>query len=231
MNIALIEDNEVYIKLISKYLEAYEDIELVGAYTNPIDALKSDNSKVDLWMLDVELPQLNAFEILNAFGKHKPVVLISGNAKYGAEAFEYNTIDFLKKPFDSDRFHSTIEKAIKYFERGQKNAQSNQETANEIYVKSGKVWVKVKLKDLYHIKSNNDKIVLYLDNQEITVNSTLTDFYEKLPQNLFMRIHRSYIVNIKKVEKVDGEVIEVNERTLPVSNTYLSELYDRLNLV
>lgn len=231
MKLALIEDNEVYIKLIERYLEAYDDIELVGAYTNPIDALKSDHSDVDIWILDVELPQLNAFELLNAFGKHKPVILVSGNAKYGAEAFEYNTIDFLKKPFDSDRFHQTIEKALKYFEKTQPQQSNAQEQSNEIYVKSGKVWVKVKLKDLYHIKSNNDKIVLYLDNKELTVNSTLTDFYEKLPQNLFMRIHRSYIVNIKRVEKVDGEVIEVNQRTLPVSNTYLGELYERLNLV
>lgn len=230
MKIALIEDDEVYIKLIQRYLQSFNQIELVGAFTNPIEALKSNSDEVDLWMLDVELPQLNAFELLNAFGKKKPVVLISGNAKYGADAFEYNTIDFLKKPFDKERFTETIQKALKYF-KTQSGKEDTKAVQNEIFVKSDKVWIKIDLKDLYHIKSNNDKIILHLKDEEHTVNSTLTEFYNKLPHQLFMRIHRSYIVNIKRVDKIDGEVIEVNKRTLPVSNTYLNELYDRLNLV
>ena len=222
----IIDDDEIAIEILKHYISKTEMLKLTGTYKNSRSAINGlVPNEVDVIFLDVEMPEMSGIEFLESYEKPPPVIITSQKKEYGADAFNYNTIDYLHKPFSYSRFLKAVNKTQSYY----KNSTSREN--ENLFVKIERVWTKIPIKEIIHIKADNDYVQLYTEKEKYKVLSSLKDILEKLPQKDFMQIHRSRIVQISKIDTIDGELIEVNKRLLPVSKTYLKELHERLNMI
>lgn len=226
---AVIDDDNMIIEVVKNFIDKIDYVELVGIYPNPAEAL--NNLKVeelDFLILDVEMPELTGIEFIQSLAKVPPLILMSSKKEYGVDAFEHNAVDYLHKPFNFARFMKAIQKVKITLEEESAPAAQNDEN---IYVKKEGVWEKLITNDILYVKADNDAVIVYTADDSFKVNKSLKDFFDRLPQDRFMRIHRSYVVQFEKIDKLDGEVIAIGQKTFPVSKSYINELYDRLNLI
>jgi two-component system, LytTR family, response regulator len=225
---AIIDDDPIFTQVISHYLSGVDIIKLSGIYHSPTDALNQINFKeVDFLYLDVEMPEMNGLTFLNSLTIIPPIVIVSSKKKYGVEAFEFNALDYLHKPVSHARFLKSANKVKTYFEKVKVSEVSAQQN---IFIKYDGVHLRLAVNDISIIRANDNDVTLFANGKSYKTHLRLKDIYDMLPQNEFMQVHRSFIVQLSKIDKVDGEVIEINTRTIPVSRTYLSELYERLNI-
>ena len=225
---AIIDDDQLFTKVIEHYLSTVDVIHLDGIYHNPAEALNKINfNETDFLFLDMEMPGIDGISFLNSLTVVPPIVVVSGKKTYGVDAFEYNAIDYLHKPISNARFLKSVNKIKSFFEKNKIPETSIQQN---IFIKHEGVHIKLIVNDINIIRANDNDVTLVANGKSYKTHLRLKDIYEMLPQTEFMQVHRSFIVQLSKIDKVDGEVIEINGRTIPVSRTYLSELYERLRI-
>jgi DNA-binding LytR/AlgR family response regulator len=161
----------------------------------------------------VEMPIINGFDFLESLIKRPQIILITGKPDYALKAFEYDITDYLQKPISPTRFDFSVKRAVSRYE--QKHGIHNDE--EHIFVKSNLKKRKVILNNIKWIEALGDYIKLVSDEANIIVLSTLTAFESELPKDKFLRIHKSYIVNLDKIEKFSGKSVEVEGKQLPLS--------------
>ena len=225
---AIIDDDSLFTQIIEHYLSSVDVIQLDGIYHNPADALNKINfNEIDFLFLDMEMPGMDGISFLTSLTVVPPIVVVSGKKTYGVDAFEYNAIDYLHKPISNVRFLKSVNKIKAFFEKTKMSETSVQQN---IFIKHEGVHIRLAVNDINIIRANDNDVTLVANGKSYKTHLRLKDIYELLPQTEFMQVHRSFIVQLSKIDKVDGEVIEINGRTIPVSRTYLSELYERLRI-
>ncbi|TND07257.1 MAG: response regulator of the LytR/AlgR family [Bacteroidetes bacterium] len=225
---AIIDDDNVFTEIIRHYISRVDFVDLAGVFNDCREASAAlDLTQVDFLFLDVEVPGMSGIEMLQSMPVAPPVVLISGKKEYGADAFDHDSIDYLHKPVLFERFQKSIHKVRRYFEQVR---QKNSKTQGSLFVRQERIWVRIQVSDILYIKANDNNVVLKTAERTYKVHSALRELLAQLPESDFLQVHRSFIVQLNKIEKVDGEVIEINNRTIPVSKTYLKEMYKRLNI-
>jgi len=225
---AIIDDDSLFTQVIEHYLSSVDVIHLDGIYHNGAEALNKINfNEIDFLFLDMEMPGMDGISFLNSLAVMPPIVIVSGKKTYGVDAFEYNAIDYLHKPISNARFLKSVNKIRAHFEKSKLPQTSIQQN---IFIKHEGIHLRLVVNDIYIIRANDNDVTLVANGKSYKTHLRLKDIYEMLPQDEFMQVHRSFIVQLSKIDKVDGEVIEVNGRTIPVSRTYLSELYERLRI-
>jgi len=225
---AIIDDDPLFTKILEQYLSEVDNIEVVGTYDNPSTALNKINfHEIDFLYLDVEMPGMTGLEFLNSLSVVPPIVIVSGEKAYGADAFEYNAIDYLHKPISHARFLKSAGKVKAYFEKVKVADITGQQN---IFIKHDGMHIRLAVDDIFTVRANDNDVTIATNGKSYKTHLRLKDIYDMLPQNDFMQVHRSFIVQLSKIDKVDGEVIEINSRTIPVSRTYINELYERLKI-
>jgi DNA-binding LytR/AlgR family response regulator len=225
---AIIDDDPIFTQVMTHYLSGVDIIKLSGIYHSPTEALNQINFKeIDFLYLDIEMPEMNGLTFLNSLTIIPPIVIVSSKRKYGVDAFEFNALDYLHKPVSHARFLKSANKVKTYFE---KVKVSDTSTQQNIFIKYDGVHLRLAVNDISIIRANDNDVTLFANGKSYKTHLRLKDIYDMLPQKEFMQVHRSFIVQLSKIDKVDGEVIEINTRTIPVSRTYLNELYERLNI-
>ncbi|HXU27324.1 MAG TPA: LytTR family DNA-binding domain-containing protein [Bacteroidia bacterium] len=225
---AIIDDDSLFTQVIEHYLSSVDVIHLDGIYHNGAEALNKINfNEIDFLFLDMEMPGMDGISFLKSLAVMPPIVIVSGKKTYGVDAFEYNAIDYLHKPISNARFLKSVNKIRAHFEKSKLPQTSIQQN---IFIKHEGIHLRLVVNDIYIIRANDNDVTLVANGKSYKTHLRLKDIYEMLPQDEFMQVHRSFIVQLSKIDKVDGEVIEVNGRTIPVSRTYLSELYERLRI-
>jgi DNA-binding LytR/AlgR family response regulator len=225
---AIIDDDSLFTQIIEHYLSSVDVIHLDGVYHDPAEALSKINfNEIDFLFLDMEMPVIDGISFLNSLTVVPPIVVVSGKKSYGVDAFEYNAIDYLHKPISNARFLKSINKIKTFFEKTKMPETSVQQN---IFIKHEGVHIRLIVNDINIIRANDNDVTLIANGKSYKTHLRLKDIHEMLPQTEFMQVHRSFIVQLSKIDKVDGEVIEINGRTIPVSRTYLSELYERLRI-
>jgi two-component system LytT family response regulator len=225
---AIIDDDPLFTQIIEHYLAGVDCIEVVGIYHNSTEALNKINfNELDLLYLDVEMPGMNGLEFLNSLTVIPPLILVSGKKTYGVDAFDYNAIDYLHKPISHARFLKSISKVKSHFEKSKITETLNQQN---IFIKHDGIHIRLAVSDIFLVRANDNDVTVVTNGRSYKTHLRLKDIYDMLPQKDFMQVHRSFIVQLSKIDKVDGEVIEINSRTIPVSRTYINELYERLKI-
>ena len=225
----VLEDDPIYQKIVQNYIERTPGVELVNVYTNSSEAIESGKSDhADLLIVDVEMPDFSGIEFVQMVNASGPVIVISSNKEYGPEAFEINAIDYLHKPFSYRRFKLSIEKATKYL--GRRLDEMPREEPNQLFVKVEGLWHKIELGEISYIKASNNNVVIKTAEKRILANIKLKDILDKLPVQNFCQVHRSYVVNLQYIDKLDSQVLEIEGRNIPISRTFQKELYNRLNI-
>ncbi|MCB0706570.1 MAG: response regulator transcription factor [Saprospiraceae bacterium] len=212
----IIDDDPLITDLIQHYCSKVPEIEYCISCNQALDGLKLiSNQDFDILFLDYNMPELDGKGILEMKQDSSKVIMITSNKEFAVESYTYpDIIDFLLKPISFDRFYKSIEK---YQSMGQeKPARRNPET---FFVKDGTKWIQVQIKELTHIKSESNYVILYSKEKQIMSLMNLKDLENDLP-DYFVRVHRSFIVNTKLIEYITSEEISIPGKIIPVGATY-----------
>lgn len=224
----IIDDDKVFTKILEHYISKVDFLQLEQTFHSSPRAFNEIKiNQIDLIFLDMEIPEMHGLEFLNALSTKPALVFVSKSNIYGPEAFDHDAIDYLHKPISLSRFlKSSIKIKNHFIDKISQSPIKN----NSIFIRHEGLWQKLFLNDICIVKADNNYVVIITENERYRTNIKLKEIIDKLPSKDFMQVHRSYVVQLNKIKKVDGEVIDVNGKTLPVSRTYLNELYKRLNL-
>ncbi len=222
----IVDDSTLQRLSIVRLIDNHPSLNLVAEYNNAIEAkIGLADQKVDLIFLDIEMPILSGFDLLDDLEDKPQVIFITGKTKYAFKAFDYDAVDYLRKPISKERFLNAVHKAITNFKL--KNEDDFDE-GEFIFVKSNLKKRKVFLNDLRYIEALGDYVKLVTEHDALVVLSTMKAFEALLPSDRFLRIHKSYIVNIEKVERYNSKVIELDNEQLPLSRNRKADLVEAL---
>ena len=223
---AVVDDSNVQRLAIVKLIKDHPSLKLVAEYNNAIDTRNGLlDIEVDLIFLDIEMPILTGFELLDGLPNKPHIIFVTGKTKYAFKAFDYDAIDYLHKPFSKDRFMSAVAKALNLFKL---KVDGPPEDDEFIFVKSNLKNRKVFLSKLKYIEALGDYVKFVTDKDSFIVLSTMKFFENQLPPEKFLRIHKSYIVNLEKIERYNSRNIEIDNQQIPLSRHKKSELVEAL---
>jgi DNA-binding LytR/AlgR family response regulator len=229
INCIVIDDDQVSIKLINHFVANTEGLHFLSSFSNPIEAanfLRKEAATVDLIFLDVEMPEMSGIQLLEAFDNLPPVILITTKEKYAVKAFEHKVLHYLVKPFDYSKFLKAIERFYKNYE------SKNTQNFDYIFIKENGLLSKIGQNEIRFCEALGDYVKIHVSDKIHIVNSTMKNIEEKLKGNKkFLRLHRSYIINLDYLENLDADTAVVGGKMVPVGNKFKSELQARLNII
>ena len=231
MTIVAVDDEPLALQLITRYIEETPELSLLGKFTNPLEAavFLKENS-VDIVMLDIQMPDLNGIEFTRQMIKGPKVIFTTAYKKYAIEGFKLEVVDYLVKPFSYQDFLKAIQRAEKLINL-EKKSYENIESNNEfLYLKSNYKIKRLKFNDIQYIEGFNDYVRIYAASSLEPIQSqiTLKVLEAKLPAGKFMRIHRSFIVNLQMVDTIDRGRIVFGKVYIPVGDQYKEKFEDYL---
>ena len=241
----IIEDEKPARDLIKAYLKDHTEIELIGEYDNGFDGLKAINElKPDAVFLDVQMPKLNGFEILEVIEHQPAIIFTTAYDKYAIRAFEQNAVDYLLKPFSRDRFDDSIRKLKERIENNSGEneiekirlhfAESDEKLHRVVIKKSGKIHV-ISTDDIHFLEAQDDYVMIYTEEGKHLKQQTMKYFENHLDQEQFVRVHRSYIANIGYIERIEPYektnfiIILKDGKKVPVSRSGMQALKENLD--
>jgi DNA-binding LytR/AlgR family response regulator len=219
-----IDDEPLALQLISEYCQRISFLRLEKTFTNTDEAhAYLVENTVDLLFLDIQMPDINGVQFYKNLSKKPPVIFTTAFKDYAVEGFNVDAVDYLLKPFEYDRFLKACYKAKEYIEF--LNSQELQ--MNSIFVKVNYEIMKINLKDIDLIEALDDYIKIYIPPTPVLTLMTLKNIAEKLPTRDFIRVHRSFIVPIAKVDKFSKTKLWVKGKEIPIGSSY-THVYDQL---
>ena len=229
----IVDDEPLAIEAIQMHVEKFDSLKLVA---NCMDAFQAfdilNKTRVDLMFLDIQMPEITGLDFLKSLKTPPKVILTTAYREYAIDAFDLNVIDYLLKPISFDRFMQAINK---FYE------QSNSEllvpgntfhiqgsNPDHIFVRSDKKNVKIRFEEILYIESIKDYVKIICKSRTIISKILISELESKLPTELFLRIHRSYIINIQNIEAYSHTHIEVPGKELPIGRNYKNEVINTL---
>jgi len=236
MNCIIIDDDLFIREIIKKQLKSQPNISVIGDFSDPLFAIKCVNeNKIDFIILDIHMPNFNGFDFINSMKNPIPIILITSDKEFAIKAFEYdNVIDYLLKPIETERLLKSVEKVVKLILIFDKNTSGKIVPINEpdeLYVGVGKKLVKLRFSSIFLIEANGDYITIHADDTKHIVHSTMKKIEDKLPQSMFFKVHRSFIVNLTKLIDIEDNTILIKDKIIPISRLKKQELIEKLNLL
>ncbi|MEY4134894.1 MAG: LytR/AlgR family response regulator transcription factor [Saprospiraceae bacterium] len=234
IKVIIVDDEPLAQDVLETYIEKIPELHLVRKCNNALEAnevLKREH--VDLMFLDIQMPQLTGIDFVKTLARPPLVIFTTAYSNYAVEGFELNALDYLLKPISLERFMKAVNKAQEQLDLQQKERPEEHQSDNFIFVKADKKLVKVNFDEVVYIEGLKDYVIIRLENQRVITLQTMKSLEDKLPVAKFKRIHRSYIVNIDRIEAIVGNMIEVMEKNqpkhLPIGKNYRDELLDMIN--
>lgn len=228
----IVDDEPLAIEVLKSHIEKFESFEVVATCQNAIEAFDSLNKKkVDLIFLDIQMPGMKGTDFLKNL-KHPPkVILTTAYREYALEGYELDVIDYILKPISFERFFKAVNKYY-HANSGEiiiDSSEKENRSESYIYVNANKKIYKVFLSDILYVESIKDYITIHKHSQKITAKYTLSAFEDKLPESEFLRIHRSYIVSLKKIVSFTANTVEISNKELPIGRNYRNSVFKALN--
>ncbi len=242
INVIIVDDEPLAQDVLETYIEKIPDLNLVTKCSNALEANEALRSNdIDLMFLDIQMPQLTGTDFLRSLANPPVVIFTTAYSNYAVDGFELNALDYLLKPISLERFLKAANKAIEQIElkrQGNQNGgaaprASAEPEADFMFVKADNKLVRVYYKDVVYIEGLKDYVIIRQTDSRVVTLQTMKSLEQKLPSNIFRRIHRSYIVNISKIDAVMGNMVEVKEKGqakhLPVGKNYRDDLLALIN--
>jgi len=216
---------------LKQLVSQVQTLELVAECTDAMEALQAFNSKqVDLLLLDIEMPDMSGLDLIKKLGNKRPLIIFTTAKKdYAVEAFELNVVDYLVKPISLPRFTQAIEKAQEAVESNREEVKVEEQ--GFVFVKDNGVLKRISIDDILFLEAMGDYVKVHTAQKFHVVHATLKSIEEKLPLSKFVRVHRSYIVAINKIDYIQEGTISIGKTTIPVADTHKASLSKRLNLL
>jgi DNA-binding LytR/AlgR family response regulator len=234
LNCLIIDDEPLAIRLLSDYLEKTEGLSLLKAFTDPIEALQfADKQTPDLIFLDIQMPELTGIQFMKIANGKYPIILTTAYDHYALDSYEFDVIDYLLKPISLDRFMIAANKARKRLQPAVASVSvaspANQEVPLDyIFVKSDYKTLKIDLADIYYLEGLGDYVAIHLKEKKILTLENMKHFEATLPEQNFIRVHKSFLVGIDKIEFIERNRIVIKDQRLPIGATYRDAFWDRI---
>lgn len=226
----IVDDNAMSRMFVRQLLEQIPFIFITGECDNAVDALDElHKGETDILFLDIEMPGMSGIEMLRTLSIRPLTILTSANKGYGTEAYELNVVDYLVKPLQLPRTIMAINRATELLK--QKDAYLNEIHPEYLFIKENKIIRKILIEDIYMLESRGDYVKIYVTEKYHVVHATLKLFEDRLPSSRFMRVHRSYMVAIDKIDYIEENVLYLNTIPVPLSDSYRSLFLKKLNLL
>lgn len=223
----VVDDSAIQRLAITKLVEDHPVLELVAEYSSALETKKGLNThKVDLIFLDIEMPILNGFQLLDVLNNTPEIIFVTGKTEHAFKAFNYDAVAYLKKPLDKGLFNTAVEKAIAQVKLKQNYTEPDEDY---IFVKSNLKKRKVYVNDIKWIEALGDYVKVVTNEQSYVVLSTMKAFEKELPEGRFLRIHKSYIVSLEKIDRFNSKNVEVGTIEIPLSRNKKSTLMEALS--
>ncbi|MEM1258709.1 MAG: LytTR family DNA-binding domain-containing protein [Bacteroidota bacterium] len=242
MNCIIIDDEPLAINIIKSYCDDIGGLKVIKTFTNPLESISVIQSKgIDLVFLDIEMPQITGIEFLKSIDKKPLFIFTTAYPEFAIDGFELNAVDYLVKPIPFPRFVTAINRAkeLKSLQEGMGRARNvssasgkNTDINQFIFVKSDYGNVKIKLDNITHIQGLKDYLKIHLDTEKKPILTLMNfkDIEAKLSNTNFIRVHRSFIVNIHKIHSVQKSKIVIYDIRIPIGDSYKVDFFTRLGL-
>lgn len=225
----IVDDEPLAIEVIENYLSNFTEIEIAGKCSNAILAMEIlSKKKIDLIFLDIQMPKISGLSFISSLKNPPKIILVTAYRDYAVDGFELDVLDYLLKPVSLERFIKAVDKYysslilndnITHF-----SVPAKDFAERSIFVKSERKMVRIFLDDIYLIESLKEYVIIYKKDKKIITKSSISFFEEFLPHNLFIRIHRSFIIAVSKIEAYSNVSVEVLQKEIPIGRIYKNEI-------
>lgn len=235
MKCLIIDDDATARLIVNKLCSQVENIEVVEEFSNAIEGIKFLNSNtVDVIFLDIHMPSFSGFDFIKTLKDPPRIILTTSDRNFAIDAFEYDcVVDYLVKPIELDRFKKSIHK-LSVFEskvKTEETQNSSESSVNDLYVNIDRRLIKINIPDIYLVEAKGDYIKIKTESSNHIVHSTLKKIESKLPADMFLKVHRSYVINIHRIIDIEDNSVLIKKDVIPVSRSNRGELMKRLNLL
>ncbi|PKA82617.1 LytTR family two component transcriptional regulator [Ulvibacter sp. MAR_2010_11] len=237
MNCIIIDDEKTARSILTHLCSKYEELDVISEFSNAIDAIKFLNkNEIDIIFLDIHMPDFTGFDLIETLKNPPKIVLTTSDKNFAIDAYQYDCIkDYLVKPITNDRFAKTIEKVRTSITNIMPNEMSSFPTAapqeNDLFINIDRRLIKIDIPTITLVEAKGDYILLKTEDKNYTVHSSLKKIQEKLPSDLFLKVHRSFLINTSKIIDIEDNSVLIGKNVIPVSRSNRPELMRRLNLL
>ena len=228
---AIIDDEPLARECIVDYIKQVDFLQLAGTGTNPVELTRiNDQQKVDLLFLDIEMPVMNGIEFLKVTADPPMVILTTAYPSYALEGFQLDVLDYLVKPITFNRFFKAASKAKDYYEllNSKNKEHGGSDALDYFFIKCESRYEKIWFDDILYIQALQNYVTIYTAKGKYITLLPLKTIEEKLDPQAFIRVHKSYVVSISKIDSIDNSEININSIRIPVSRNYQPEVIGRV---
>ncbi|MFA5328856.1 MAG: LytTR family DNA-binding domain-containing protein [Prolixibacteraceae bacterium] len=224
MNCIIIEDEPAAQSILEQHISKCHDLRLSGTFADAFSAQSFlVSNPADLIFLDINLPEMSGLSFLRSM-LHPPLVIFTtAYSQYAIDGFDLEAVDFLLKPFSFERFYKAVNKAREKF-----SARIIPTVQSKLSLKSGKRIYQIAIEDILFVEAAGDYVTVFSTDKKLVVHGTLKSWEEKLKGLSFLKVHRTTIVNLQKIEHIEGNLIQIGEHKLPLSEQFKEELLERI---
>ena len=231
MNALIVDDNKMARIALSELAGRIDDLTIVAECSNAFEAYNLILSEsIDLLLLDIEMPGMSGLELTKNLKNKRPVIIfITSRKEYAADAFDLNVVDYIIKPVTGPRFIQAIDKARDILDSNQEDVKLREEEF--VFIRDSNIVRRLKLDSILFAEAMGDYVKLYTAEKFYAIHTTLKAVEERLPASRFLRVHRSYLVAIDKIDGMDAGALIINHKPVPVADAYRSALNKKMNII
>lgn len=233
MNCIIVDDDQISCKILEGYVAKSSALNLVGTFNDSVEARNviTKRQDIDLIILDIKMPEMDGFDFIMSLDNPPNIILVTSAEEYALKAFDFNVIDFLLKPVSYGRFCKAIDKTIRYYSRKESTGTGDE----EIFIKKSSSLVKLKLKDIVFIEALENYVTLNTSDDRFTIHFTMKAIENQLPSGVFIRVHRSYIINKSMIQSIKENTLDLlvgdTVKSIPVGKSFRDTLLNDINVM
>lgn len=226
----IVDDEALALKSIERMCKNTESIQLLGSFNDSTEALKFiQSNEVDLIFLDIEMPKLTGLELLDQLTYMPQVVITTSNTDYAFDAFEFDVTDFLKKPITPPRFGGSMEKVIQ--RQSELTDSALKSTEQEIYIRNDGKLIRIPMDSIKYFENVGDYVKIITNDKNHVIQIGLKHLYDKLNNPRFLKVHRSFIVNMDKIIDIEDNSIVIGQKVIPISRAHRPIVLKTINVI
>ncbi|HOP59238.1 MAG TPA: LytTR family DNA-binding domain-containing protein [Bacteroidales bacterium] len=233
MNCIIVDDDQMSCKILEGYVAKSSALNLIGTFSDSVEArnIITKRRDIDLVILDIHMPELDGFDFINSLDNPPNIIIVTGTEEYALKAFDFSVVDYLLKPISYGRFCKAIDKTIRYYSRKEISNTGDE----EIFIKKGSSLVKLKLKDIIYIEALENYVTLTTNEDRYTIHFTMKAMESQLPSGVFIRVHRSFIINKSMIQAIKESSLDLmvgdTIKSIPVGKSFRESLLDDINVM
>jgi two-component system LytT family response regulator len=229
IKVVVVDDEPLAREGIANYIKEFDFLTLVACCENPIQLMKVlDEQTVDLIFLDIQMPKMHGIDFLKSTTHRPMIILITAFPNYALEGFQLDVMDYLLKPVTFDRFFKSVNKAKDYFQlvirSGQTTIPREANSTDYFFIKCGSKYEKIQFAEILYIEGLENYVTIYTEKEKYVTLLNLKTLEKNLDSHAFLRVHKSYIVSIVKIESIEGNEMFIESHRVPISRTYKEQV-------